>query len=413
MTVLVRSTAPRHARVPTHSQVRGVYLPRLADAAASSMATYTIPLLVLATTGSASLTGVAFALEWVPRLAAFGLAGAAVDRFGATRMFRLASAARAVVVALAAFALIALDGDDSTPAVMLLAASTGILTEFSYIAAETVGAAASRQAGRDAHRVQSILLGIDQGAALAGPVLGGVLLEWTGAGGMLATIGVLSLFAAVIAPNLRRTEPVAPLSVLAGLRTGWSTLRALPALAWLVAGLSVSNLAIGTLQAAAPVLLVKELGVSNASVGIVWTAAAATSLLAIGVCRFAIDRWGTRPVGSVAACVAALACLGVAHAHTYPAYLLLIAVFMAGDGGLSVVLRTLRSRLIPAPVFGSTLSLTVLILLLPYPLAGLLVATVAPDALGQVITACAVLQAIGLAIAFVRVPRPASAPGRQ
>jgi hypothetical protein len=98
--------------------------------------------------------------------------------------------------------------------------------------------------------------------------------------------------------------------------------------------------------------------------------------------------------------VASVACFALAHADAYLPYVVLIAAFMAADGVLTVVLRTLRSRLIPAEVFGSTLSLTVLILLLPYPLAGILVATTPPAALPHVITACAILQAFGLALAF-------------
>ncbi len=76
---------------------------------------------------------------------------------------------------------------------------------------------------------------------------------------------------------------------------------------------------------------------------------------------------------------------------------------MAAEGGMTVVLRTLRSLLIPPEKFGSTLSATILILLLPYPVAGVLTALTPPDALGHVITACAVLQGLGLALAFTRL----------
>src|SRR5205823_2019543 len=94
----VRSrVGPRHARQPVPTLLRGIYLPRSMDAAAFAMTTYGIPLLVLATTNSAALTGAAFALEWIPRLGAFAVAGPLVDRHGTTTVLRLASAARAVV----------------------------------------------------------------------------------------------------------------------------------------------------------------------------------------------------------------------------------------------------------------------------------------------------------------------------
>ncbi|MEY9484287.1 hypothetical protein RKD26_000081 [Streptomyces calvus] len=399
----------------THSRARGVYLPRLADAAASSMTTYGIPLLVLGTTNSSSLTGVAFVLAWAPRLCTFALAGTAVDRFGPARVFRLAAAARALVAGLAVPAL-AMTGDEvAASLVMLLAACAGCLTQFSFIAAESIGGAASREADGAAHRVQSVLLSIDQAAALAGPAAGGLLLQWAGSSGMLAVISGLSLLSAAIAPSARHMPgPTAGNGPAPqGWRTGWTTLRALPPLAWLVGGLALSNLTLGFLEAATPVIVVKELGRSSASVGVVWSCAAAASLLAVAVCRVAIDRWGLSGVGRWAALVTAVPCFLIAHADSYPAYLVLAAVFMAGDSMLAVVLRTLRSHLIPAEVFGSTLSVTVLILLLPYPLAGILMAVVDPAAIRTVITACAVVQAIGLLCAFTRGTRSRPRHGKR
>ncbi|NUO41018.1 MAG: MFS transporter [Streptomyces sp.] len=396
---------PRHARRPVPTVLRGIYLPRSTDAAAFAMATYGIPLLVLATTNSAALTGLAFALEWIPRLGAFAFAGALVDRHGTTTVLRYASVARALVVLAAAYLLPQQEaGLGATVTVMVLAASTGILTECSYIAVETAGGVASREAGARAHRVQSVLLGIDQVATLSGPALAGLLLQWTGATGMLLVIAVFSLLTSVLAPRQHlRPEPAVAQPVGKGLRTGWSTLRALPALGWLVAGLTVSNLAVGLLQAAAPVIIVKQLGHSTADVGFIWSVAAVASLGAVLLCRKAIDRFGLWPVGVVSATIAATACLAVSVAGTYHAYLALIAVLMAGEGGMTVVLRTLRSRLIPADVFGATLSLTILLLLLPFPVAGVLVALVPPAELGHVITLCAVLQAAGLFTAFARL----------
>ncbi|MEU9369590.1 MFS transporter [Streptomyces avermitilis] len=369
------------------------------------MATYGIPLLVLATTDSAALTGLAFVLEWVPRLGAFAFVGALVDRHGTTAVLRAASAGRALVVLAAAFILpTQAAGLGATVTVMLLAASTGLLTECSYIAAETAGGVAGRGLGARAHRVQSVLIGIDQVATLSGPALAGVLLRWAGAAGMLMVIAVFSLLTSVLAPRQdHQAKPVEPQPVLQGLHTGWSTLRSLPALGWLVAGLTVSNLTVALLQAATPVIIVKQLGHSTADVGLIWSVAAVASLFAIALCRRSIDRFGLWPVGAVSATIAASACLAVSFTDTYGSYLTLIAVLMTGEGGMTVVLRTLRSRLIPAPVFGATLSLTILLLLLPFPLAGVLVATVPPAQLGHVITVCAALQALGLFAAFTRL----------
>ncbi|MEU6964302.1 MFS transporter [Streptomyces chrestomyceticus] len=399
-------TAARHARHPT-GLLRSIYLPRTADALAFAMATYGIPLLVLATTRSSALTGLAFVLEWIPRLAVFGWAGAVVDRRGAAVVFFLASLGRALAVAVGALVLLLWpSGAVASVTVMSLAALTGVLTECSYVAVETAGAAAGRRAGARAHQVQAALLGIDQSATLAGPALAAALLL-VGPSSMLAVIMVLSLLAALLA--LRTPpSPLAPArasksSTGAGLLTGWRTIRSLPALGWLVTGLTLSNLTIGLFQAAGPVIVVNHYGQSTTAVGLIWSAAAAATLVTVAVCRFAIDRLGLWPVGAACAAVASLACLAAAQAPDYLSYLILVAALMAADGGMTVVLRTLRSRLIPADRFGSTLSATILILLLPFPIAGAFTALTPPDALAHLLTGCAVLQAIGLLFAFARL----------
>lgn len=402
---MTQHLAPPHAPY-TAGLLRSIYLPRTADALAFAMSTYGIPLLVLATTGSATLTGLAFALEWIPRLVAFGWAGAIVDRRGAAVVFALASAGRALVVTVGAVLLFLYpSGTLASVTVMALAATTGVLTEFSYIAAETAGAAASRRAGRQAHRVQAVLLGIDQTATLAGPALAGLILL-TGPPQMLAVITVLSLTATLLAlrtPRSPLTPARAPSKPSTGLLTGWRTIRSLPALGWLLAGMTLSNLATGFLQAAGPVIVVNHYGQSTTAVGLVWSAAAGATLVSVALCRLAIDRLGLWPVGAACAVIAALACLAVAQAPDYLSYLVLVAVLMAAEGGMTVVLRTLRSRLIPPDKFASTLSATILILLLPFPVAGVLTALTPADALAHVITACAVLQALGLALAFTHL----------
>ncbi|MFD4973934.1 hypothetical protein [Streptomyces sp. NPDC058424] len=198
------------------------------------MSTYAMPLVVLATTGCAPLTGLAFALEWIPRVAAFGFACTLVDRSGAAIVCFIASLARALLVAGAGVALhLVPPGTAETVTVMALAAVTGALTQFSFIANEAVGAVVSRQTQGQSHKVQSVLIGIDQTAALIGPALGGVLLL-TGPTRMLARLSVLSFASAALALQ----TPPTPLRAArhggpapgGGLQEGWQTLRSLPSL---------------------------------------------------------------------------------------------------------------------------------------------------------------------------------------
>ncbi|WP_307527543.1 MFS transporter [Streptomyces umbrinus] len=378
---------------------------RASDALATQTATYAIPLLILLTTGSTALTGAAFLLEWLPRLAAFAVGGPLVDRFRADRVFRAAALARTLLCAAAAAALALLPaaGTAATVVVMTVGAAGGLLSQASFLAVETLGAHASRRAGADAHRVQSVQIGIDQSALLAGPLLGGLLLA-VGPTLMLTVVAALSATAAASTT----TTPATPVgttaagvrAVAASLRTGWHTVRGIPALAWLVTGLVASNLALAVTQASAPITVMTRYGHSSIAVGAVWSAAGLVSLAAVAACRRSIDRFGLWPVGATGAATACAACLATALAPNLGVYAVTIGILMAGEGALTVVLRTLRARLIPAAVFGSTLSVTIVLVVLPMPVAGALVAVLPAGTLPGLLLACAVLQGAAMALAF-------------
>ncbi|WP_189263610.1 MFS transporter [Streptomyces fuscichromogenes] len=409
MSIIVHEDRPvgRHAAVPSGSLFRRIYAPRASDALAFSMATYAMPLLVLTITGSSSLTGLAFALEWTPRIAAFVPAGHAVDRRGAAIVCFIASLARATVVAVSAVALIMLPrGTAETAVVLILAAVTGTLSQFGFVANEAVGAIVTRRDQARPQGIQAVLVGIDQTATVIGPLLAGLLLlagpEW-----MLGCLSTVSLIAAVLGlqtpPTPLRAARADATGKDSALRLGLRTLLTLPALGWLVAGLACSNLALGLLQSASPVIVVETLGRSSADVGAMWSAAAVATLLAITCCRLVLSRLDLWGVGIVSATLASAACLAITQVPSYASYTVLIAIFMAGDGGLTVVLRTVRSLIIPTTALGATLSLTMLLLLLPFPAAGILVALTPPPHLGNVILACALVQAAALATIFTKL----------
>ncbi|MEU9455268.1 MFS transporter [Streptomyces sp. NPDC048277] len=409
MTITVRESLPvgRHAAVPTGGLFRRIYGPRASDALAFSMSTYGMPLLVLTVTSSASLTGLAFALEWIPRIAAFTLAGNVVDRRGAAIVCFLASSGRALVLAVSVVAVTMLPrGTTETAVILLLAAVTGTLSQFGFVANEAVGAVVTRREQNRPHGIQAVLIGIDQTATVAGPLLAGFLLlagpEW-----LLGCLSAVSLMAAVLGlqtpPTPLRSAHTYGAGKDGGLRTGLRTLLTLPALGWLVAGLACSNLALGLLQSASPVIVVETFGRSSASVGTLWSVAAVATLLAVTGCRLALSRLDLWGVGVVSSTLAAAACLAIPQAPSFVSYTALTALFMAGDGGLTVVLRTVRSLIIPPTALGATLSLTMMLLLLPFPAAGVLVALTPPPHLDKILLVCALVQAAALIVTFTRL----------
>ena len=397
--------------LPEHSLARTNVL-RGCDALSTAVITYGLPLLVLTSTGSTVLTGAAFATEWIPRLASIATGGTLIDRYGAGRVFRAASIARTVLIALALPVLTFLPttGWTAITVVLALGAACGTLAELSFLAVETISSGLSLSAGPQAHRVQVWQLGIEQGALLVGPLIGGLLLL-LGGPAMLSSACLLSLAAALAQPRRTTSPGPAHSSSTAGLRTGWRTLRTVPALGFLVAAFAASNLAVGVVQASTPITVTRTFAHSTATCGAIWSAAGVATLAATTICRRLIDRYGLWLVGAAAAALDCASCLFAAFAPSLPVYTVLIATLMAAEGVMAVVLRTMRTYLIPPHAYASTLSVTVLCLLLPMPAAGLLVTVLPAHFLPGCLACCALLQGAALAWGFAGLRRsPAARP---
>ncbi len=381
-----------------------IYAVRAFDAMASATISFAVPLLVLISTGSARMTGLAFLLEWAPRLGAFTIAGTLVERWGAVRVIRIVNLCRTVCLMVSGVAFTFLPTTGAAPVSVTLVFGTisGVLAEFTYVAMETLGVQAGREYSVRTHRIQAVNTGIDQVALIIGPLFVGVILPQS-APTLLYAVAGFALAASVATSRMR--APAAPAeSGVSDIHAGFGAVLRTPALLWLLVGFMASNLSTAVLQAATPALLLVQRHSSPAAVGALWTAAAIASLLAVGIARPAIGRWSVRGVGAAAAASSTLACLLIPVLPGILGYTLAAVAFMAADGALTVVLRTLRSRLLPIKGFSSALSASVLIVLLPMPAAGILVSVVPAHSLTALFPACAVLQGIFLYYCF----RPAT-----
>ncbi|OLR93055.1 MFS transporter [Actinokineospora bangkokensis] len=155
-----------------------VYTAGGASAFGTQMTLLALPWLVLQTTGSATMTGLLFAVQVLP-MALLGFAGTAViQRWGARRTMVLADLLRAPVIALVP--VLSTADALAYPVLLAVVALLGVLG-VPYFAAQRVLAA--ELAGSDAGaltRANSVLEGCFNTASLAGPALGGVLIALIG-----------------------------------------------------------------------------------------------------------------------------------------------------------------------------------------------------------------------------------------
>ncbi|MFH8384311.1 hypothetical protein ACH4E7_25755 [Kitasatospora sp. NPDC018058] len=116
-----------------HDWLMRCYLIRGADGFNSAVITYAVPLMVLALTHSPAWTGLAFLLEWLPRLGVIASSGPLIDRHGPVRTVFAASTLRA---AAALLTLAGLSLGAGVVAVLAFGVATGIAAQASFLASE-------------------------------------------------------------------------------------------------------------------------------------------------------------------------------------------------------------------------------------------------------------------------------------
>src|SRR4051794_9009631 len=88
---------------------------------------FALPLIVLKITGSLRMAGLAFFIEWLPRVLSLPFAGAIVDRVGGLRVLKTSDLVRAILCA-ATFFLVR--GADPQTAFVLLTGLSAIVAFF-------------------------------------------------------------------------------------------------------------------------------------------------------------------------------------------------------------------------------------------------------------------------------------------
>jgi Major Facilitator Superfamily len=369
------------------------------DSLASACVAWGVPLLVLRETGSVSSTGMSFALEWTPRLLSLGFIAPWVDRFGARVALRTGSWARtaAIVTTMAAVSA----GADWL-VLTAMAAVGGVLAQVTQVATTSLGADQARGTCQDvARRVQLWQAAVDQGVLLLGPLLAG-LLALSGAPGVLFGAAALSATTTVVVGRLPKLpSPVAAgKPSRSGLRVGAAVMRRYPALMWAtLAGLGVNALA-SVVESGTPILVTQVYHHTAAASGAVWCVAAAVSATSLVVFRKAVTRWGTWTTAAISAVVTSAAAVAAGLASGFELYVVAVAAMSAAEQGVVVLIGTARNRLIPAESYASTLSLGSLMMLVPFPVTGLLIAAGGGTHLPDLLLGCGALTVLTAAVSL-------------
>lgn len=373
------------------------YVLRTVGSLANQLLQFAVPILVYTSTGSVAWSGIALFVEWIPRLASLPVAGPLVDRYGIRRVYAVTNGFRCAAVTLTAGAML---GAPATRqwALIMLAVVAGACFEQTFVAEEK--AVRVLNPPGTMHKAQSVLGGIDQCMLVGGPALGGLLLVVSDASVVLVTAGLFLVSFVLIwrmseSPSVASTQPdqqgqqagrdpatasdihawrIRTSDLARRLWEGTRRVMRNPILRTVVLVTILVNLLVGTILAASPAMVVEHFGLPDSALGLVYTTAGIASLLTLAAAPWLIRVFGLLRIGVVTALGACALATSLGVAPFFAAYAALVATFMCAESLFTVVIRTVRARVVPEAEFGSTVGIIVLLNFVSIPIAGLLVA---------------------------------------
>jgi MFS family permease len=336
---------------------------------ADALRMFVVPVLVFARTGSAAMSGVALAVEYVPKIALAPLIGAWSQRFRLRPQFLSGEALRAGLCVLLLLA-------PSIELVMLLSALISVCSSYAYLLNESLVAVAF--VGSQRTKVQARLQAADQLARAGGPALGAGLYVYCDFLTILAIAAALFLLCGVGLFALPRAADRAASTghegAKGGVRRGLRVLRRSPMLARLTFLMFTTNFASGVILATAPAMIAEIFGLPLHYFGVAASAAAAATAAVMLLIGRSSGRESTRRLGrrSLAAIVIALAM--VAAAPNFIVFVAGYSLFTVANTSFATYMRVERLRFMQPNAVGETIGVLTSLLWLSVPFSGAVVA---------------------------------------
>jgi MFS family permease len=244
----------------------------------SSMTFVALPWFVLITTGSTARMGWVLAAELVP-MGVFGIpSGALIGRLGAKRTMNASDAARAPLMAL--IPILHWTGHLSFAGLLAITFATGCFLAPYYASARLILPEALGEDEQVVAQGSAFVQAVTQVTQLGGPILGGFMIAWISAPGVLLIDASTYLFSfVVIFVFVRAGAKRAPDAAAAGLFAGLAYVVRDRLLGPSLAAAAVLNFVAQGLVASLPVLVYRRYGADTKILGFLFGAFGAGALI--------------------------------------------------------------------------------------------------------------------------------------
>ena len=348
---------------------------RLLSGLGDQILQFAVPLLVYRSTGSVALSGLAFFIEWLPRLVSLPLAGVFADRVGGRRVYIMADGLRAAACVVTALIMTLWPGSGLAPILLMMALCAFCYAQ-AFIALETTLPQLVPQS--EMAKAQSWLQLTNNGASVLGPALAAALLIWMPATQLLWGCALGFALSATGVLGLTRGASLVPAAgrraLLPELREGLGALLAQPTLLRLVGLAMLVNLIVGLALATAAPMTLGLFGQSDQTLASVQLTMGIISIAAFLLMPWLLRRFSVYWIGQLAFLLILAGGLIMARAPSFGWYLLGCGLSYGLCGLFNVFIRTERLHWIAEQQRGRVISLMVLLNQLSLPLAGLIVA---------------------------------------
>jgi len=385
-----------------------MYALRAIDGLTTAMFAFAGPVMIYNVTKSLQLSGLAFFLEWLPRMIATPLIAPFVDRYGAKRIFLFTNGCRTLL-----FVVVTITFAATLHWQLLLVAAiiAGMMGQMSFVAAEHVGVMVATP--QTMHRVQAHQVNIDQSLLVAGPIIGGLLLYFGNSATLIgaATLAAAAFLLATAAQSYIAKNDSADtrsLSTLQGLKKGIRLICKHQILRLVVMCTMLNNILLGTVMVIVPATVKEAFSGTDTTVSIVWASAAAASIVAVTIGAKLLPRIGLAQLGLISGLATAAGATCIALASSLLAYILAMCLFMAADGLFAVYIRTVRTQTIPAQSFGVAVGAITLLNIAPLALSGALVGLIGPGLVPALLICGSAIATIALCMAYSTIHRTLS-----
>jgi len=336
---------------------------------------FAVPLLVYKATHNIAMSGLAFVIEWTPRVISLPFAGMLSDRLGGRSVYLMSDFVRSLIC-LIGFTIIVL-----YPSTIFYSVSTvmGICAFFyaqAFIAQEATIPTLVKFG--ELHKAQSVVQTVEQATLVLGPFFASVivlvlpieyLLLVTAVIFSFSFSGMLLLkgFSKVITQPLKK-------NVLQEMKLGINIILANEKLIWLCIITIVLNLIWGMMLSTGAVMVTGIFAKTNVSFGFLQTLSGILSVTILLLAPFLINRTSVVFIGLLSYLLIVLGGMLVGFSHNYWEFCIGYLLIMSMDGLFNIYIRTERSKIIPQEHLGKVIGFIVFLNQLSLPIAGLLVA---------------------------------------